>query len=73
MSDYIKTGIKALITGSMMVAGSEFTTSHLPVNVSPTKKLLCEVAGLSLGFAIGREIASDIVWAISDAMEKGDK
>lgn len=73
MNDYIKIGLKAIITGGMMIAGNEFTTYHLPLNASPTKKFLCSVAGVALGFSIGREVASDVVWAISDAIEKGEK
>ena len=73
MNDFIKTGIKTLITGGMMVACEGFATYHLPLNASSTKKFLCSVAGTALGFAIGREVASDVIWAISDAIEKGDK
>lgn len=77
MNKYVKTGIKALITGGMMIASSEFAVYHLPYceEKSSLKRSLCSLAGAALGFAIGKEVADDVIWSLSDAIDaaKGDR
>lgn len=69
MNSLAKTVIKGVITGSCMYATDEMV--HKIADPDATKKhnIFLTIAGASIGFVIGKEIADDVIWALTDAIE----
>ena len=68
MSNLTTTIIKGVITGSCMYASDEMVHSIADKNCTKKNNILLTIAGVSVGFVVGKEIADEVIWAISDAI-----
>lgn len=68
--DILKKVGKGIITASSMVAINEIIGYHAnPYKSATGTRLLCNIAGASIGFALGRIISDEVIDYISDFLE----
>lgn len=71
MNKFVKLIIKGVVTGSMMIAGNEVISYHAnPYKAATLTRLACNIAGIGLGFTIGKEISEEIIYTFDGLIDR---
>ncbi len=69
MNKYLRTVVKGLVDASCMVAANEVIGYHAsPYKAATASRLLCNIAGASIGLFIGDRVSETILNRLEDIL-----